>query len=86
MSDMAIRVEGLSKQYRIGGPSTGPFDGLRTPLRTGPQARYKTIRESRTEAVGAPFRRLSSVVRGQSCAVSNETIWALKDVSFEASS
>ena len=68
MSDIAIRVENLSKQYRIGGP----------------QARYKTIRESLTEAVGAPFRRLSSVVRGQSSAVSNETIWALKDVSFEA--
>ena len=75
MSDIAIRVENLSKQYRIDGPSTG--------LRTGPQARYKTIRESLTEAVGAPFRRLSSVVRGQSSAVSNETIWALKDVSFE---
>ena len=67
MSDIAIRVENLSKQYRIGGP----------------QARYKTIRESLTEAVGAPFRRLSSVVRGQSSALSNETIWALKDVSFE---
>jgi len=68
MTDIAIRVENLSKQYRIGGP----------------QARYKTIRESLTEAVGAPFRRLSSVVRGQSSAVSNETLWALKDVSFEA--
>ena len=67
MTDIAIRVENLSKQYRIGGP----------------QARYKTIRESLTEAVGAPFRRLSSVVRGQSSAVYNETIWALKDVSFE---
>jgi len=67
MSDIAIRVENLSKQYRIGGP----------------QARYKTIRESLTEAVQAPFRRLASVVRGQSSAVSNETIWALKDVSFE---
>ncbi len=67
MSDIAIRVENLSKQYRIGGP----------------QARYKTIRESLTEAVGAPFRRLSSVVRGQSSAVANETIWALKDVFFE---
>ena len=51
MNDIAIRVENLSKQYpstwlragRIGGPSTG--------LRTGPQARYKTIRESLTEAV-----------------------------------
>jgi len=67
MGDLAIRVEKLSKQYHIGGP----------------QARYKTIRESLTEAVQAPFRRLSSVVRGQSSAVSNETIWALKDVSFE---
>ena len=67
MTDIAIRVENLSKQYRIGGP----------------QARYKTIRESLNEAVGAPFRRLSSVVRGQSSAVANETIWALKDVSFE---
>jgi len=67
MGDIAIRVENLSKQYRIGGP----------------QARYKTIRESLTEAVQAPFRRLSSVVRGQSSATSNETIWALKDVSFE---
>ena len=67
MDGIAIRVENLSKQYRIGGP----------------QARYKTIRESLTEAVQSPFRRLSSVVRGQSSAVSNETIWALKDVSFE---
>jgi lipopolysaccharide transport system ATP-binding protein len=67
MTDIAIRVENLSKQYRIGGP----------------QARYKTIRESLTEAAQAPFRRLSSVVRGQSSAASNETIWALKDVSFE---
>jgi len=46
MSDIAIRVENLSKQYRIGGP----------------QARYKTIRESLTEAVQTPFRRLSPVV------------------------
>ena len=56
MSDVAIRVDNLSKQYRIGGP----------------QARYKTIRQSLTEAVGAPFRRLSSVVRGQSSTVSFE--------------
>jgi lipopolysaccharide transport system ATP-binding protein len=67
MTDIAIRVENLSKQYRIGGP----------------QARYKTIRESLTEAVQTPFRRLSSLVHGQSSAVSNEIIWALKDVSFE---
>jgi hypothetical protein len=67
MTDIAIRVENLSKQYRIGGP----------------QASYKTLRESLSDAATAPFRRLSSVVRGQSSTVSNETIWALKDVSFE---
>ena len=67
MDNIAIRVENLSKQYRIGGP----------------QARYKTIRESLTEAVQSPFRRLASVVRGQSSVTSDETIWALKDVSFE---
>jgi len=67
MTDIAIRVENLSKEYRIGGPQAG----------------YKTIRESLTEAVVAPFRCLPSVVRGQSSAVTNETIWALKDVSFE---
>jgi homopolymeric O-antigen transport system ATP-binding protein len=67
MGDIAIRVEDLGKQYRIGGQ----------------QARYKTIRESLVEAAHAPFRRLSSVIRGQSSAVSDATIWALKDVSFE---
>jgi len=46
-NDIAIRVENLSEQYHFGGP----------------QARCKTIRESLTEAVGAPFRRLLSVVR-----------------------
>ncbi|MGA9352019.1 MAG: hypothetical protein WBW48_24915 [Anaerolineae bacterium] len=35
MNDIAICVENLSKQYRIGGP----------------QAAYKTMRESLTEAV-----------------------------------
>ena len=52
MTDIAIRVENLSKQYRIGGP----------------QARYKTLRESLTEAVQAPFRRLASVRRRPPCA------------------
>jgi len=55
MSDIAIRVENLSKQYRIGGPLAG--------LRTGPQAGYKTIRESLVEAVKTPFCRPWLVVR-----------------------
>jgi lipopolysaccharide transport system ATP-binding protein len=69
MSDIAIHVENLSKQYRIGGS----------------QAPYKTFRESLTEAVQAPFRRVARLLRGQAygAAEMDETIWALKDVSFE---
>ena len=59
MTNIAIRVENLSKQYRIGGPQ-GRY-------------RYKSLREELIKMVQAPFRRLSSVVRGQSSAVSNET-------------
>jgi lipopolysaccharide transport system ATP-binding protein len=59
VSDIAIRVENLSKQYHIGGP----------------QIRYRTIRESITDALAAPWRWLKSP--------KPETIWALKDVSFE---
>ncbi len=58
MSDVAIRVEGLSKQYRIGGPQAG----------------YKTFREGLTDMAVAPLRRPTPP---------EETIWALKDVSFE---
>lgn len=67
MSDIAICVEDLGKRYRIGGP----------------QKSYRTIRETLVEAAQAPFRRLASVMRGQSSTVTQETIWALKDVSFE---
>ena len=69
MSDIAIRVENISKQYHIGGP----------------QARYKTIRESLVGAVQAPFRRVAKLLQGQAygAAEMDETIWALKDVSFE---
>jgi hypothetical protein len=69
MTDTAIRVEDLSKQYRIGGPQ-GRY-------------KYKSLREELSKAAQAPFRRLASVIRGQASTVSNETIWALKDVSFE---
>jgi lipopolysaccharide transport system ATP-binding protein len=64
MSDIAIRVENLSKRYRIGGP----------------QARYKTIREAMMDLAASPLRRLRSL--GQP-GPENETIWALKDVTFE---
>jgi lipopolysaccharide transport system ATP-binding protein len=42
MGDVAIRVQGLGKQYRIGGP----------------QAPYQTFREAIVRGASAPFRRL----------------------------
>jgi lipopolysaccharide transport system ATP-binding protein len=67
MSNLAIRVENLGKQYRIGGP----------------QARYKTLRETLNGAVAAPLRRVRSIARGRSSGSGRELFWALRDVSFE---
>ncbi len=67
MSDIAIRVEGLSKRYQIGA----------TPVA------YRTLRESVTDMMAGPFRRLSRSVRPRRPAPSGATeFWALKDVSF----
>lgn len=57
-----IKVENLSKQYRIGAR----------------QAQYASLRDTFAEAVKAPFKGLQ-----HNGAVADETIWALKDVSFE---
>jgi lipopolysaccharide transport system ATP-binding protein len=64
MTDTTVRIENLSKRYRIGGP----------------QARYKTMRETLVDMATAPARRLRRLGRP---APPEETIWALKDVSFE---
>jgi ABC-type polysaccharide/polyol phosphate transport system ATPase subunit len=65
----AIRVENLTKEYRI---------GLRQP------GGYTTLREALTSAVAAPFRKLRSGGRlGANGQKSNDTFLALKDVSFE---
>ena len=61
MSDIAIRVEHLSKQYAIG---TGKY-------------RYDTLRDQLAESAKVLFRRNGHPH------VSKETIWALKDISFE---
>jgi len=68
MSGIVIRVENLSKRYRIGS------------LRPS----YKTLRESLTEAAQAPLRRAAKLLRGEAYGAAGleETIWALKDVSF----
>ena len=63
MSDVAIRVEGLSKLYRL-----------------GKRERYRTLRDTLVDTLAAPFRRPKS---GASSNGVPETIWALKDVSFD---
>lgn len=71
MSDIAIRVENLGKLYRV-----------------GQLISYNTLRESLTNAMLAPFRGIFSTSKKQKPTIgasssSNETIWALKNVSFE---
>ena len=69
MSEIVIRVEGLGKQYHIGGK----------------QERYKTLRDTLTDVLMSPFRRAGMLLRGHASGAAelDETIWALKDVSFE---
>ncbi|MEE8481792.1 MAG: ABC transporter ATP-binding protein [Acidiferrobacterales bacterium] len=63
MTNIAIRVEGLGKQYRIGGDK---------------QQRYRTLRDSISDAAKWPGRLLRGDLNRRA-----ETIWALKDVSFD---
>lgn len=64
----AIRVEGLGKMYRIGGPVE----------------RYKTLRDTLSGAVAQAGKRLRGLLGGgNGDSQKYETIWALKDVSFE---
>ncbi|RJP32429.1 MAG: ABC transporter ATP-binding protein [Actinobacteria bacterium] len=69
MQELAIKTEGLGKQYRIGGT----------------QARYKTLRESIVDGAKAPFKRMGRLFRGEAYAGTglHESIWALKEISFE---
>ena len=57
-----IKVEGLSKQYRIGAATNT----------------YSTLRDAVSDAVKAPLKRLLRNGNNEA-----NTIWALKDVSFE---
>ena len=80
MSNLAIRCEGLSKQYRIGAP----------------YERYKALRDVITDAAAAPFRRLRSRNGGGNSnghhppdaqfSIDDTYIWALDDISFEIDS
>ncbi len=63
----AIRVENLSKRYRLG---EGGVSG------------YRTLRESVMQRLGAPLRRLRGRGRAPAPAPPGD-IWALKDVNFD---
>jgi len=68
MSDIAIQVKGLSKQYRIG--------ERRQP--------YATLRESIMNAAGAPVRAIRKRLNGGPGVARQDSIfWALRDVGFE---
>lgn len=69
MSETVIKVENLSKQYRIGTRQQG----------------YKTFREAIVDTAKAPFRLARSLLSapGSLLSFADDTIWALKDVSFE---
>ena len=66
--ETVIKVENLSKQYRIG-------------AREG----YRTFRETLVDAAKAPLKGLGGLFTRHSSLVTrdSQTIWALKDVSFE---
>ena len=66
MSDIAIKVENLCKQYRIGKK----------------QARYYTLRDTLSEALLAPFRRTKKLLQGQATGAAGltEPFQALQDM------
>ena len=69
MSEYAIRLEGIGKQYHIGRRRQG----------------HRTLQRTLVDAVTGPFRKAGQLLRGQAAAVADldETFWALKDVSFD---
>jgi lipopolysaccharide transport system ATP-binding protein len=73
MSEIAISVRDLGKQYHIGA------------LQQNGKSTYKSLRESLTTAASKPFRFVRSMIeRNQSREDDHDrTIWALRDVSFD---
>ena len=69
MSDIAINVEGLGKIYHIGGLQKGHY----------------RLTDQLADMFVAPFRRAGNLIRGKGAGAAelDETIWALKDISFQ---
>jgi len=66
MSDIAIHINGISKQYHI-----------------GKMEKYKTLRDTLVDVVASPVRRIGSVLGGRAASKKGESIWALRDISFD---
>jgi lipopolysaccharide transport system ATP-binding protein len=69
MSDVAIRIEGLSKQYFIGSA----------------QKSFDRFGEQFVDIFSSPFRRAGKLLKGQATGAAelDESIWALKDVTLD---
>jgi len=67
MTDYAIRVRDLGKQYEIGERVT----------------QYHTLRDTIVDTATAPFRWMAARARGEAVRREHETIWALRDISFD---
>lgn len=72
MSNLAIRVENICKQYNIGSAPGG----------SSTRVYYNTFRETLANAVTSPFRRFKKG-NGYQTAKNTETIWALEDITFD---
>ncbi len=69
MSDITIRVRGLSKKYHIGQR----------------KEKYRTFRQALVDTFSGPIRRAGHLLQGRAEGVADlhHTLWALKDVSFD---
>jgi lipopolysaccharide transport system ATP-binding protein len=69
MSDTAIQISGLGKQFRIGAERN----------------RHRTLGEKVTRAMSEPFRRMGRIIRGEVVGAVDltEHFWALRDVNLE---
>ncbi|MEN8145863.1 MAG: ABC transporter ATP-binding protein [Gemmatimonadota bacterium] len=70
MSDLAIRVEGLGKEFHIGALQTD---------------RYRTFGDALVEAITTPVRRARLLLSGRATGAAelDQSLWALRDIEFE---